>query len=88
MASEGAKRTEWRRSLAVSAHSRQQFSKMEWGKRRRSDIVLMANLKGGGGATWRFSSTSPGCGRVAHKDAWRRPKGRRRLERPEEGDDP
>jgi hypothetical protein len=47
-ASEGAERTEWRWSPAVSAHSRQQFSKMEWGKRRWSDVILMANLKGGG----------------------------------------
>jgi hypothetical protein len=32
----------------VSAHSRRRFVKMEQGKRRRGDVVLLANLKGGG----------------------------------------
>jgi hypothetical protein len=53
----------------VSAHSRRRFVKMEQGKRRRGDVVLLANLKGGG-ATWRFSSTSPGCGRTVHNGTW------------------
>jgi hypothetical protein len=40
-ASDGAEQMEWRRSPAVSAPSRQQFSKVKWGKRGGRDTELV-----------------------------------------------
>jgi hypothetical protein len=64
--------------------------KMERGKRRRGDVVLLANLKGGGGdlaLQFNFSWVRED-GTQQHMVRWREPKGRQWLGCLEEGDNP
>jgi hypothetical protein len=73
----------------VSAHSRRRFVKMEQGKRRRGDVVLLANLKGGGDLVLQFDfSWVWEDGTQWHMVRRREPKGRQWLGCPEEGDNP
>jgi hypothetical protein len=86
-ASEGAKRTEWRRSPAVSAPSRRLFSKVKQGERSRRDAELVwGKWRRLAGASIKLRPSKRGatmaCGTAALRSG-----GWRRLGRPREEDD-